>query len=67
MNHIRLISPVDGSLYAERAIIGSHALEQVLRQAQARAGNEAKRQCGGVAHGWFLPLYVARFRDLAYP
>ncbi|MEO4047148.1 aldehyde dehydrogenase family protein [Pseudomonas sp. CAU 1711] len=33
MNHIRLISPVDGSLYAERAIIGSHELEQVLRRA----------------------------------
>ena len=34
MNHIRLISPVDGSLYAERPLIGSHQLEQVLHQAQ---------------------------------
>jgi acyl-CoA reductase-like NAD-dependent aldehyde dehydrogenase len=33
MNSIRLISPVDGSLYAERAIASSSALEQTLAAA----------------------------------
>ncbi|MDG1583082.1 aldehyde dehydrogenase family protein [Pseudomonas sp. GOM6] len=38
MNHIRLISPVDGSVYAERPLIGSAALEQALHDA-----NQAQR------------------------
>ena len=33
MNSIRLISPVDGSVYAERPLIGSAGLEQALQEA----------------------------------
>ncbi len=33
MNRIRLISPVDGSVYAERTLIGSHELEDILHHA----------------------------------
>ena len=35
MNSIRLISPVDGSLYAERPLTTSRALEQALTEARA--------------------------------